>query len=209
MATIHVMNNTTGTLNVFGEERAVFRREHGASMYGLPAFYWSKILIEAPMAFVFAFLLSTIIYWLAGMPANAGTFFVSMTLCGLSGVAGMFIGVTLASVFESLQVALSLAPMIIMPLMLYSGLFINSESIPPYFVWIKYISPVKYTFEGLVKTIVPQFTVPLGFDDGLSVGIVTVILLAFCLALVFVSYAGLWRITWLASKSAKWVSSDV
>ncbi|KAI9016894.1 P-loop containing nucleoside triphosphate hydrolase protein [Hyaloraphidium curvatum] len=208
MAMIQVMNNATGILNVFGEEKAVFRRESGSGYYGLPAFFISKIIVETPMAMFFAVLLSTIMYWLIGLPANAASYFISMIICALSAVSGMFIGIMLASIFDSLQVALSLTPMILTPLMLFSGLFVNSGTIPAYFAWIRWISPVKYGFEGLVKQLTPQFVVPLGFDDGLSVAAICGILVAFSAILMGISYLGLWRVTYFASRSAKWQRVD-
>ena len=39
------------------------------------------------------------------------------------------------------------APPLILPLMIFSGMFINTDSIPVYFDWIKYISPIKWAFE--------------------------------------------------------------
>jgi hypothetical protein len=31
------------------------------------------------------------------------------------------------------------------------GLFVNSDTIPPYFDWIKYLSPIKYAFTALAR----------------------------------------------------------
>jgi hypothetical protein len=36
----------------------------------------------------------------------------------------------------------------ILPLMIFSGFFINTDSIPVYLDWIKYLSPMKYAFEA-------------------------------------------------------------
>ncbi len=59
------------------------------------------------------------------------------------------LGIFIASMFTDLRVTLVVAPPLILPLMIFSGFFINTDSIPPYFDWIKYISPIKYTFAAL------------------------------------------------------------
>lgn len=48
--------------------------------------------------------------------------------------------------------ALAVLPVILLPLLLFSGLFVNSNSIPVYFNWIKYISPMFYAFVGMMET---------------------------------------------------------
>jgi ABC-type multidrug transport system permease subunit len=51
-----------------------------------------------------------------------------------------------------LAIALAVLPVILLPLLLFSGLFVNTNSIPVYFNWIKYISPMFYAFVGMMKT---------------------------------------------------------
>jgi ATP-binding cassette subfamily G (WHITE) protein 1/ATP-binding cassette subfamily G (WHITE) protein 2 len=36
-------------------------------------------------------------------------------------------------------------------LQVFSGLFVNNGSIQPYFIWISYISPMRYSFIAFVK----------------------------------------------------------
>lgn len=58
----------------------------------------------------------------------------------------------IASIFKDLTVALAVMPVILLPLLLFSGLFVNSNTIPVYFNWIKYISPMFYAFVGMMET---------------------------------------------------------
>ena len=41
------------------------------------------------------------------------------------------------------QMAMTVMPVFMLPLMIFSGFFVNSGTIPPYFNWISYISPMK------------------------------------------------------------------
>ena len=58
----------------------------------------------------------------------------------------------MASIFDDLAVALAVLPVILLPLLLFSGLFVNTKTIPVYFNWIKYISPMFYAFVGMMET---------------------------------------------------------
>ncbi|EPZ36380.1 P-loop containing nucleoside triphosphate hydrolase protein [Rozella allomycis CSF55] len=119
------------------------------------------------------------------------------------------LGIFLASVFEDVQVALFLAPMLIMPMMVFSGFLINNNNIPVYFNWIKYLSPIKYgftaaaknEFQGLVMT--DQFGSltgekvldDLAFTDELPVDQNLYVLLSMFIILIGMAYMALWRAT--------------
>lgn len=46
----------------------------------------------------------------------------------------------ISSLAGSLPVALALGPPMLVPLMLFGGLFLNSGSVPVYLLWLKYLS---------------------------------------------------------------------
>lgn len=95
-------------------------------------------------------------------------------------------------------------------MMLFSGLFINSENIPVYFDWIKYLSPMKYSFEGMFKVQMEGLLIPNGDDDpitgeeaieqfgfagdGLTVLVCAMVLLGMVLFFIMVAYFGLLKI---------------
>jgi ATP-binding cassette subfamily G (WHITE) protein 1 len=88
---------------------------------------------------------------MAGLQNDAGKFLILNALVVLTSLSGFALGIFFASVFSSLPIALAVTPTILIPLMLFSGLFINQGAIPSYLDWIKYISPMKYGFEGMTK----------------------------------------------------------
>jgi hypothetical protein len=52
---------------------------------------------------------------------------------------------------HTLQVALAVMPMLLLPLMVFGGFFVNTNSIPAYFSWIQYLSPMRYGFIAAAK----------------------------------------------------------
>jgi len=207
----NVMSSTIGVLSIFGEEKNVFSREHGAGYYGLPAYFISKIIVELPFQIIFPWIFSLIVYWFVGLQNVADKYFLFALFIILSSCCGFSLGIAIASIFENLEQALRAAPLILMPLMLFSGLFVNNGAIPPYFDWIKYISPMKYAYEGIIKNEMgglfiscrPQNSTPLsgdecladlGFNDQFTILVCGVCLLAMAVLLILLSYFCLVRV---------------
>ena len=58
---------------------------------------------------------------------------------------------TIATIAKNVRIALQFAPFCIIPFILFSGLFINTNSIPAYFTWIQYLSPIRYMYQEVYK----------------------------------------------------------
>lgn len=54
-------------------------------------------------------------------------------------------------VFKDVKVAAGFLPVIIMPLILFSGFFKNSNNLMNWIGWIQYLSPFKYAYEAAVR----------------------------------------------------------
>ena len=63
-----------------------------------------------------------------------------VSLCGVS------LGLLAGCIFSDVQVAVSAAPMCVIPFMLFGGFLTNTDSIPVGFIWLEYMSPFKYAF---------------------------------------------------------------
>jgi len=64
--------------------------------------------------------------------------------------AGHGMGLFIACFFDDIAVAVTLIPLFIMPLMIFSGYFVNSKTAPVWLSWITYISPNNYAFTAVV-----------------------------------------------------------
>jgi ABC-type multidrug transport system permease subunit len=56
----------------------------------------------------------------------------------------------MSSIFDSEESAAKIAPIIVMPLILFGGQFANPDAIPKWIGWLQYISPIRYGLESLV-----------------------------------------------------------
>ena len=149
-----VMGSSIGVLSIFAAEKAVFAREYANGYYGLPAYFITKTVVELPHQIIFPFLQTCIMYWMIGLSMIYWySFLVFAIIVILLANCGNALGIFFASIFSNLQVALAVTPLVLLPLMIFSGLFVNNGSIPVYFDWIKYLSCIvrKYLHELLSR----------------------------------------------------------
>lgn len=115
----------------------------------------------------------------------------------------------MASIFEDLSVALAILPVILLPLILYSGFLLNPTTIPDYLIWIRYISPTQYAVTGLLENEFKGQTLPncqpvgspqctgdqvlrtFGLTNALPMGVNVVLLGVIYVTLVVAAYCAL------------------
>ncbi|KAF1789798.1 P-loop containing nucleoside triphosphate hydrolase [Phytophthora cactorum] len=61
------------------------------------------------------------------------------------------LGYMVSCLVRRIDIAPIIGMIIILPFLLFGGLLINSDDCPKYFVWIQYVSPIKYGFEAIMK----------------------------------------------------------
>lgn len=215
VAVNNIFASTMSVLSIFAGEKAVFQREYGSRMYGLPAYFISKCLVEMPFNVVFPFIGVCIYYFMIGFQDDVGKFFIHVIAVILLFNTGSALGIFLGCLFNDLAVALAIVPLILLPLMIFSGLFINLNDTPYIFYWIPYISPMKYAFSAVIQNEMDglefncylngTFTVGAGCPvpngevqvenlslGGLSIGANIVIVFAFMVVFLLLAYLALW-----------------
>uniref|UniRef100_A0A6T7S652 ABC transporter domain-containing protein n=1 Tax=Hanusia phi TaxID=3032 RepID=A0A6T7S652_9CRYP len=145
---MNMVMNAFSMLSAFAQEKIVFEREQALGMYSVVSYFVPKVFSELPHNIIFPTIQACIVYWSLKLKNDAKTFGLFLVVHLLNTNAGNGLGIFIASIFSDLRITLIAAPPLILPLMIFSGFFINTNSIPPYFNWIKYISPMKYAFEA-------------------------------------------------------------
>ena len=67
-------------------------------------------------------------------------------------------GLVVSTCIPSVELAMSLAPVILIPLMLFAGYFVSQDKIPYFFYEFKYISIFKYSYQTAVRVSSFKFT---------------------------------------------------
>lgn len=203
------MGSSMGVLNIFFREKTVFLREHKLGYYQLPAYFLSKNLVELPYQIAFPILLVCIIYYMIGFRPEFGHFATTCCIAVLTALNGMALGTLSACLFNSINVALAFLPMALLPMIIFSGLVINTKNIPKYFSWIPYVSPTQYAYTALMRNEFQDLTIEhngrsltgnavldeMGMNGLFTVWVNALILVGTYMVLVIASYISLYIIT--------------
>ena len=84
-------------------------------------------------------------------PSMAAWFSVYCT-CILIAMSATGYGYMISAIAPSIEAANALAPPLMVPLLLFGGFFLQSDSVPVYFIWLKYMSWFYYGAENLYVT---------------------------------------------------------
>lgn len=145
-----IMMYSFGVLNVFAVEKLTFFREFRNGYYNLAAYFLSKTLVELPFQILFPLMQSFGMYfWIFGV--HWEKFWVFSLFTVLLANVGQGLGVVCACAFDDVQVALAVTPVLFLPFMIFGGFFVSSDTIPVYFSWLKWLSPIHYGFAGMAR----------------------------------------------------------
>jgi len=130
-------------------ERGVIEHEYANNTYSLLAYYLSKFLAELPFQILFPTIFSAILYWIVGLDPVFYKWLIFTAILIIAANIGQSIGLLAGALFTNPAVANGVLPMMIIPFVLFGGLFLNQNSTPKYFIWIQYISFFYYSMESL------------------------------------------------------------
>ncbi|XP_052773368.1 protein white-like [Mya arenaria] len=138
-----------GVLNSFPIETPIFLREYGNGLYRVDVYFFCKSISELPSFVIIPLVFCAITYWMVGLYASFEAFCVfTGVLLLVSNIAVSF-GYIVSAAANSVSTALAIGPPLMIPLLMFGGFFLNSDSIPVYFIWLEYLSWFKYANELL------------------------------------------------------------
>lgn len=133
----------------FPLERSVVTRERASSTYRTSSYFLSKTVTDFPKTLFFNVIFCLIVYWMIGLRADAGAFFIFLLVIFLISTLAESLAIAVSIMTGDAQAAAGIIPVFVILAILFGGFFIESEQLAGWISWAKYLSFVFYAFNAL------------------------------------------------------------
>eukprot|EP01084_Bolivina_argentea_P231665 390609_1 len=141
-----VMNAISASNQVFPGQRLIFEKERSGNWYYSTPWIFAKFCIDIPWTCLIIIPLTVLTKYMINLHLSLFWYYFIMILIALSSDSlGFFIG----CLAPSTKIASQMLPLVITPLMLFSGFFIDINTVPQWLRWIKWIDVYYYGVEVL------------------------------------------------------------
>lgn len=139
-------------LSSFSLERVIFIKERSNNYYSPGAYYLSKIICDVlPLRLIPPIIMLLIIYPMVGLNMTNNAFFKCIVILVLFNIGISLEILSIGIIFKDLNNSIIISVLIILGSLLFSGLFINTDTISNIgFKYIKNISIFYYSYEALL-----------------------------------------------------------
>lgn len=100
---------------------------------------------------VFSSVYVLVVYYLTSQPMELERVSMFVLICVLNSLVAQSLGLLIGAGMN-IETGVFLGPVTTIPTILFSGFFVNFDTIPGYLQWVTYVSYVRYGFEGMVHS---------------------------------------------------------
>nr|UOU03362.1 ATP-binding cassette subfamily G-like 11-2 [Brachionus rubens] len=151
---ICILNNSFSSIfaivNTFPKEIPLFVRENQNGIYRVFSYFVAKSFVEFPVHVLLPLMFTTLFYWMSNLNDDVTKFFICCAITVAVAQAALAYGQFISAVAPKNATGTDLAAPLTVPLIIFCGYFLNNESIPKYFLWLKYLSWFSYANEILI-----------------------------------------------------------
>ncbi|CAI5708316.1 unnamed protein product [Peronospora destructor] len=117
----------------------------------LLCWYLTKIAAELPALIILSIVLFVPVFLLVGIGYGFKVYLYMQIVMVLAGWTAVGLAFATLGVLRHVTLALIVYTILLMLFGVFGGLLINVTDIPDWFVWLHYISPIKYSYESMMK----------------------------------------------------------
>jgi len=143
------MTSMVKCLQLFSVERSVIDRERSVGAYGVGSYLAAKIAAELPTSALYPALFGALVYPSCGLSPGLGRLVTFLGVITLESFTASAYGMTISALLPSGPAAVSVGPALMVPHIVFGGLFINPQTIPWLLRSLPKASLIKHAFEAL------------------------------------------------------------
>ncbi|KAK6782813.1 hypothetical protein RDI58_020609 [Solanum bulbocastanum] len=132
----------------FPQERRMLIKERSSGMYRLSSYFLAKTVGDLPLELALPTAFTFILYWMGGLKANPATFILSLLVVLYSVLVSQSLGLAYGAMLMDVKQATTLASVTTLVFLIAGGYYI--QQIPPFIVWLKYLSYSYYCYKLLL-----------------------------------------------------------
>ncbi|CAI9094998.1 OLC1v1030847C1 [Oldenlandia corymbosa var. corymbosa] len=132
----------------FPQERRMLIKERSSGMYHLSSYFLAKTVGDLPLELALPTAFTFIIYWMGGLKPEPITFILSLLVVLFSVLVSQSLGLAFGAILMEVKQATTLASVTTLVFLIAGGYYI--QQIPPFIVWLKYLSYSYYCFKLLL-----------------------------------------------------------
>ncbi|XP_043199881.1 ATP-binding cassette sub-family G member 1-like [Amphibalanus amphitrite] len=140
------------TILTFPLEMSVMKKEYMNCWYSVKSYYLAKTVADLPFQIVFPLIYDVIVYFMTSQPMELDRFCMFCLMTILTALVAQSVGLVIGA-FCDIQLAVFLGPITMIPIILFSGFFVNLSTVPVWLSWLSYLSYARYSFEGLMLAV--------------------------------------------------------
>jgi ABC-type multidrug transport system permease subunit len=141
--------NTQAVINIFPIEAGIIRKEQASNSYSLSAYFLSKFISELPLNLFGPCIFATLVFWLTGFEHSLEHYGIFLAIVCLASLSAIGTGTFISTLAPNVEVAGALSPVFNVLFLIFSGILINTNSLPAGAKWVPSISPIKWTVNAL------------------------------------------------------------
>jgi ABC-type multidrug transport system ATPase subunit/ABC-type multidrug transport system permease subunit len=143
--------STLTSLTVFATERLLFVRERANGYYSPITYFVAKVIFDiVPLRIIPPIIMGAIVYPMTGLVPDVEHFFKFILILVLFNLAAAAICLFIGIVCKDPGVANLIGSLVMLFSLLFAGLLLNHDAIPPAALWLQTLSIFHYGFESLI-----------------------------------------------------------